>query len=116
MNATAKVLFLFASLVVCLFQPACGLKVVKGKQHIDAKSVVRRQIITTLGLSVVGIQALKMIPPEMLRDGVESDQQQIVRSIDSSDVGSKFYNRGDELRKGNLRNWDWYRYKLKLQE
>ena len=114
MNATAKVLFLFALLVVCLFQPACGLKVVKGKQHIDAKSVVRRQIITTLGLSVVGIQALKMIPPEMLRDRVDSDQQQIMRSIDSSDVGSKFYNRGDELRKGNLRNWDWYRYKLKL--
>ena len=88
------------------------MKVVKGKQFVDAKSIVRRQIITTLGLSVVGLQTLKMLPADLLASKVDAKQQQISSGVDDGAEKRKFYNRGDELRRGQLRNWDWFKTQL----
>ncbi len=102
-----KAIVFIIALIACIFHRGYGLKVVKGRQHVDIKSIVRKQIITTLGLSVVGIQTLRMLPPELLVSSVDTNQQ----IVDSTDK-SKFYNRGDELRRGQLRNWDWYKMHL----
>ena len=50
-----------------------------------------------------------MLPPELLVSSVDTNLQQIVDGASDSTNKNKFYNRGDELRKGQIRNWDWYK-------
>ena len=116
MKTAVRAVIFFAALMACLLhQGVYGLKVVKGRQHVDIKSIVRKQIITTLGLSVIGIQTLKMLPPELLMSSVDTNLQQIVDGASDSTNKNKFYNRGDELRKGQIRNWDWYKMQFQKQ-
>ena len=102
---------LISLLLVVLVLPVCnvyGWNVIRGKQHVDIKSIVRRQLIGTLSFSLIGLSALELMPPSSIGDSVDvQDRQQ--EMVVSGKKGTKYYNRGDILRANSVRNWDYYK-------
>ena len=114
--------FLLSLFVFSLFTHQLhALKILQGKQHVDIKSIVRKQLIGMLAFSVVGLNAVKLLPKTEstpILTSTSTTSSAIESYKRGNNAKNPYYNAGDELRgKANaVRNWDYYKMIMQQQD